>query len=188
MLEKLFTSKNRVKLLEFFLIENGSGGIREVSKKKDVSVSVVSRELNNFVDLGILRKEREVYFLNENCNICSELRGILVKTDSVVFPIQAALPKKNVDFAFIFGSFAKGGYGPESDIDLMVVGNVSLDEVIKKVSKEEKEIGRNVNPVVWTVENLKKEKDSAFVKDIFTKGILMVKGDENELREIVERK
>lgn len=186
MIEKLFTSKNRVRLLEFFLVERGCGRLREISKKTNIPVSAISRELKNLAQLGIIKKDREIYELDRNCNIFPELRNMFIKTDSIVYPLKEALANKGVSFAFIFGSFAKGDYNVKSDVDLMVIGNIGLDAIVKKLSGVESRVRRSINPIVWTLENLKKEKKSGFVKDIFSKKIIMVEGDENELRKIVK--
>ena len=85
----------------------------------------------------------------------------------------------------IFGSFARGSPSVDSDIDLMVIGDIRLSEVIALLEKAEKKVKRSINPVVWTLENLKKEKNSSFIKDVFKKGIIMLKGNENELKKII---
>ena len=46
-------------------------------------------------------------------------------------------------------------------------------------------MNREVNPVVWTIDNLKKQKNSGFIKDIFKKECIMLKGDKNELQKII---
>ena len=72
MLEKLFTSKNRIKLLNYFFFTEQKGRLRDISKKTKIVVSAVSRELNNLVKLGILKKEKDLFLLNNNCNYLKE--------------------------------------------------------------------------------------------------------------------
>jgi predicted DNA-binding transcriptional regulator len=59
MLEKLFTSKNRVKILNFFLFEKSESYIREISRNLKVSVSAVKKEVDNLLLTSILKK-REI--------------------------------------------------------------------------------------------------------------------------------
>jgi len=186
MLEKLFTSKNRVKLLQFFIVELKSGGTREISSKAKIPVSAVSGELKKLLGAGIIKKERNVYSLNEKSNILPELRGLLLKTDSLAYPLKKALNEGKIEFAFVFGSFASGKYCPESDVDLMIIGETSLEKVYNLLRPVEKEVGRDINPVVWTRGALTSKKNTGFVRDVFSKIIIMLKGDENELRKIVK--
>ncbi len=129
MLEKLFTSKNRIKLLEFFLIAGGSGRLREISRKLKIPTSFLSKELKNLTLIGLIIKDSSIYRANRGCNFLEDLKNILLKTDSLVYPLSEALSGKQIKFAFIFGSFARGSYHAESDVDLMVVGDIKLSGV-----------------------------------------------------------
>jgi predicted nucleotidyltransferase len=184
MIEKLFTSRNRVKLLGYFFFREGSARLREISKKIGIPVSGVSRELNNLVKLGIVKKNKDLFLLNRECNFLDDLKNIFVKTDYIVYPIKKVLESRKIKFAFVFGSFARGEYNADSDVDLMILGDIKLSEVYEVLKSAEKETGREINPVVWTIENLEKEKNKGFVRDIFRKGIIVLKGDENEIRKI----
>ncbi len=104
----------------------------------------------------------------------------------MVYPIKKALNKKDIKFALIFGSFAKGNYGSESDIDLLVIGDVKQKEIFKLLKPVEKLIKREISPVVWTVEELKKNKSKGFVKDIAKKRKIMIKGGGDEFQRIIK--
>ena len=188
MLEKLFTSKNRVKILEYFFFVSESGRLREISKKSGISVSAVSRELKNLIKIGIIKKIKDKFSLDFECSYIEDLKNIFIKTDACIYLIQNSLNKKKIKFAFIFGSFANGNYKVDSDIDLMVLGDITMSEVYSLIRPVEKKIKRDINPVVWTIKNLEKEKNKGFVKDIFKKKIIMLKGGENEVRRIIKIK
>lgn len=181
----LFGSKSRVKILGFFLFREGGGYIRDIAKKLGLYPSAVKRELDNLEKLGILVRKEHNFLLNKECNILGDLRSVFLKTDYLVYPIKRVLSDKRIDFAFIFGSFARGEYHAESDVDLMIIGDIELEAVIKKVSGVEKQINREINPVVWSLGDLDKEKKSGFVRDILKKGIIMLKGDKDEFQELV---
>jgi len=185
MIEKLFTSKNRVKLLAFFLFKEKESYIREISRTLHMSVSAVKKEVDNLLFLGILKNDKGMILLNNQCNYLEDLKNIFIKTDYIFYPLQEAFKNVNADFVFVFGSFARGNFTSESDVDVMVVGTLKSFDLYKKLKSFEDVIKRDINPVVWTIEHLKKEKKSGFVKDIFKKGIIMVQGDEYELRKIV---
>nr|WP_246302078.1 nucleotidyltransferase domain-containing protein [Granulicella arctica] len=46
---------------------------------------------------------------------------------------------KAIEFAFVYGSFVRGEDNPKNDIDLMVVGPVTLGELLKQLSPEERQ-------------------------------------------------
>lgn len=186
MLEKLFTSKNRIKILEFFLFKKNESHIREISRELKIPVSAVKRETDNLSSIEIISIKNRKISLNKNCNYLEDLKNIFVKTEAIVYPIKKALTNKKIQYAFLFGSFARGDYREDSDVDLMIVGNITLNEVIKIIRIPEIKIKKDINPIVWTIENLKKEKKSGFVRDIFKKEVRMIKGNENELRKIIE--
>ncbi len=186
MIEKLFTSKNRVKLLEYFIIEKKSGKLREISRKTKIPVSAVSRELRNLLQLNIIKKDKDNFGLNEECNFLPDLKDIFIKTDAIAYPIKEGLKKLDLDFALVFGSFAKGDYSSESDIDLLIVGNVKQSEVFRLLRPVEEKIEREISSIVWNIEEFKKRKKSSLVRDILNKKIIMVIGEENELRKIAK--
>src|SRR3989344_4009023 len=188
MLEKLFTSKNRLKILKFFLFERSESYIREISRELKIPVSAVKGEIDNLVSLGILSAQKNKIIINSNCNFIEDLKNIFIKTDFIILPLKNSLEKIKAEFIFIFGSFAQGNYSNESDIDLFVIGNIKPSKIYEIINEAEKVLKRNINPVVWTIEYLKKEKDSIFVRDIAKKKIMIISGDENELRKVIERK
>ena len=121
-------------------------------------------------------------------SVPSEKRHRQCKTLSkyfITYPIKKTLKNIDAEFIFIFGSFARGEFNSKSDVDLMIIGDVKSMEVYKKTREIEKEINREINPIILKIEDLKKQKNSGFIKDIFKKGIIMVKGEKNELQKIV---
>lgn len=188
MIEKLFTSKNRVKLLEYFIFRKQKGILRHISRETKISVSAVSRELNNLTKLNIIKKEDKDFILNEECTFLFELRNILLKTDSFTFGLNKLFQNEAVDYVFAFGSFANEKYRSDSDIDLFVVGSMSSMKLTKILRPIERKLGREINAVIWPMQDLKKKAKSSFIKDIAKKNIIMIQGDEDELRKIIGRK
>lgn len=186
MLEDLFTSKTRTKLLLYLLFSKDKLRLRELARKVKVPVSAVARELKNLQKLSLIQKEKDYFSINDHCNLLPELRGLFLKTDALKFSFGGAFKKKQIEFAFIFGSFANDNYTAESDIDLFVIGKITNEELFKLVKLLEKSIQREINPLVWSREELNRKKASSFVKDIFKKKVIMVKGKEDELRKIVK--
>ena len=94
----------------------------------------VQRELKNLTDAGIIVREvqgHQVYYrANERCPIFNELKNIVRKTFGVADVIKQSLAAKakKIRVAFIFGSVARSADDRKSDIDVMVVGNISFGE------------------------------------------------------------
>lgn len=70
----------------------------------------------------------------------------------------------------VFGSYARGDYDEESDIDIMIVGDVSLNEVIEISTEVLLRYGELISPIVVTPEEFKKRNDS-FIRTIKKEGI-----------------
>lgn len=188
MLEKLFTSKARIKILDYIFFHKRETYLREIAKELKLSPSAIKRELDNLLELGLIIKQRNKIMLNESNPFLEDLKRIFLKTDSISYPVKEALRKEDIKFALIFGSFAQEKYNSESDIDLLIIGKAKQQEVFKLLKPVEKLIKREINPVVWTLEELKKNKNKGFVKDIMKKNKIMLIGDENEFQRIIKWK
>lgn len=85
--------------------------------------------------------------INSSFPLFAELRSICMKTFglaerlSEIFKPIVAL----IDDAFIFGSVAKGSDGPDSDIDLMLIGKVSFLDAMEYIAAAESELGRQIH-------------------------------------------
>jgi len=185
MLEDLFTSKARVKVLGFLFFTKEESHVREISRETKTPVSAVSREIDNLESLGIVAKKDNVLRLNKDSPIIDDLKNIFIKTDYVVKPLKKAFEDIEADYVFVYGSFAKGDYKERSDLDLFIVGGVSQKDVLKLIKPVEEAIKREINVVVWPLTDLKKKKAGSFVKDIAKNKIIMVKGNLDELRQII---
>ncbi|MEZ2347450.1 nucleotidyltransferase domain-containing protein [Terriglobus sp. RCC_193] len=117
-----------------------------------------------------------------------ELRSLLAKTAGVFSLLGKALAvvAENVEFAFVYGSFAKGEERPESDIDLMVIGEITLDQLLEHLVPVERELKRPINPTVYARAEVRKKlrSNNHFLKAIQNAPLHFLIGDENEFREI----
>lgn len=183
MIEKLFTSKSRVKVLGYLFFGNNKGSIRGISRGLGVAPSVVKREVDNLEEIGLVRKVDGGIILNEECNFLGDLKNILIKTDYVVEPIKVSLEKLKLDFVVLYGSYVKGNFKKESDLDLLVVGDEKPEKVYSEVEKLEEKLGKDINVNVWTLRDLKKKKNG-FLRDL-NKNKIMIRGNKNEFEKII---
>ena len=129
--------------------------LKEILRHSDMGVGTVKRELDRLLAAGIvtLRKtgNQHHYQANSACPIYSELLAIIKKTVGLVGPLANALEPltEKIDAAFVFGSLASGKESNESDIDLMVIGDVTFASLVKALHPTQEALGREINPKVY---------------------------------------
>lgn len=192
MIERLFTSKVRVELLSmFFQRPDRAFYVREIERITGKDYKNVSRELQNLEDLGLLRSRKQgnlKYFsLNTDFLIYEELKSIFLKTSGAVGVLKPVLSKmKGIEFAFIYGSLASGTESADSDIDLMVIGKVPLERLLKSMRQPEGILSRDINTSLYEVSEIKKrlKKSDPFITEVLNSPKIMLIGNEDELRRI----
>jgi len=194
MLQKLFSSRVRVEILSVFLMNPGRElYLREVARLTGEDYKNVSMELRNLREIGLVSSRNEgnlKYFsLNKEFVIYEELKSIFMKTKGAVGILREAVStKRDIDYAFIYGSFATGEERAESDIDLMVIGRISLEEVLALIRGPEEKLSREINVSLYDLQEIRKRvKDhDSFIMEVLGGSKIMLIGDENELRRIIE--
>jgi len=193
MLVKLFTSKLRVEILAlFFSRSEESLYLGEIVKLTGEDRGNISRELRNLESLGLLisRKEGNLkyYSLNRKYLLYAELRSIIQKTRGAVGTLTETLSTaKNIDYAFIYGSIASSTETATSDIDLMVIGEISLENLLKLIKGPEKTLGREINPSLYSIKEYKRrmKKKDPFIVRVMNEPRIMLLGDDDGLQRIV---
>jgi len=147
------------------LADAGDEGIhlREVARRTDLNSKTVMRELHSLRDAGILVSRdvgrQVVYRLNPDCPIHDELQSIIRKTVGLAGVLRTALEPFGdcIEQAYVYGSHARGEERPDSDIDLMVVGSVSLRELSSPLRQSGRALRRAVNPTLYTAEDYQRQ-------------------------------
>jgi predicted nucleotidyltransferase len=197
MLETILGSKLRAKVLgwlfshpdERYFVRQLTGLLKEDSTN-------VSRELIRLEKTGVLVSTKEgkqkYYQVNRKSPLFNELHGLILKTVGVADIIKKALEPRIADIklALIFGSVAKRTENRFSDIDLLVVGNITFGEVVDLLSPAEGTLNRELNPVVYTLAefNRRLSENHYFISDILSGDKIFVVGDENELQSLVGKR
>ena len=155
----------------------------------------VQRELEFLARAGVVRRTvrgRQVYFqANAESPIYAELRGLVVKTAGVADALQAALARLagRIRVAFIYGSIAKGAERRGSDVDVMVIGEVSFAEASESLAKAQKTIGREVNPSVYAPADFRAKVGAKhhFLRTVLKGEKIFLIGDEHELARLAKK-
>lgn len=187
-------SKNRAELLRlFFTNPEQSFYMQEIGRILGKKPGNFQRLINNMEKEGVLVSERKAnarYFkANKEYPIYEEMKNIVFKTVGVAGSIKDVLQKiGSVDYAFIYGSYAKASENHLSDIDLIVVGKCDENKLIKNFDRLEELVKRDINYKFYTLSDLKKEikQKEPFLLNILKDKKTMLIGDENDLRKILK--
>lgn len=196
--EALLFPRLRQRVLSTFLLHpKREWYLSELVRQLACAPAHLHRELALLVEAGILRRRtegRQVYYRPDSeCPYLPELSALIRKTMGIPVILAAALRplQKRVVCAFIYGSVARHEEQAGSDIDLMVVGNVTTTDLIPMLNKAEKETGRPVNPTVYPVKELaeKNRQGNHFVRAIMADPAkVFLIGNVNDLEKAANRR
>jgi uncharacterized protein len=166
--------------------------LREITRRAGTGIGATQRELRQLSEAGLIqdvRRGRQVYYqANRKNPIFVELKSILAKTSGIRDILHEALTslKDRIKLAFVYGSIARGEEKASSDVDLMVVGEISFSDVVSILAKIETKLGRETNPTVYGPREFR-EKLAAknhFLSAVAKEKKLFVIGDEREFRRL----
>jgi len=163
--------------------------VSELARRMGVPSSSLQRELQDLTRAGILNSHRQgrmaYYQANTKCPVFPDLRGLLLKTAGLVDVLAKALEPfaAKLQLVFVYGSIASGEAQSDSDIDLMVVGDVAPADLALALRDARDLLGREINPTVYTPSEFSKKRaaNDYFLSDVLAKPRLLVFGDENDL-------
>ena len=163
--------------------------LRQIARESGASAGTAHRELNALVDLGLMLREASGAAVRFKANtahsVYRELQSLLAKTGGLPARLRAGLETLGdaVDTAFIYGSVARGEQRTSSDIDLMVIGDVSLVGVLKALRPVSTALRRELNPTVYSLDefNRKEKEGHSFVQRVLSEPKIFLKGDAREL-------
>jgi predicted nucleotidyltransferase len=190
MLEQLFSSRVRVRLLTTFLTNpDARFYTRQLERLLDGSPYAIQRELRRLEAIGLLEAQPEAnikyYAVNKDFAIYPELKNIILKTTGVGDVLHEGLAKLGtVEQAFIYGSVAAGDEDGLSDIDLMIIGKVDLIRLSSVISQLEDSIRREINYIVYERREMERklQEGDVFLNNVDSGPKIMLIGREDELR------
>jgi len=187
-LTEFLSSRTRSAFLRLLFGLNSSPlHARELERRSGIRIGSVRQEAARLVRLGLitLRKDgnRTYYEANRHHPLYEDIHRIVLKTVGLVDVLRAALESTGIQCAFVFGSVAQGTAKAESDIDLMVVGNIGLRKLTSLLSGIGNQLGREINPHVLTPEEYHERvrRKDHFVTSVMASPKLLVVGTEDDL-------
>ncbi len=179
MIEQLFGSKTRVKLLQlFYSSPNRSFYVREITRKIDEQINSVRRELANLLSIGIIKSEntnnRLYYEVNQDYEYYQALAAIFGDGKKAASAKVETTPSEegelksigNVELAFLTGQFTRD---QNAEVDMLIVGDFNQTKLDKYIAELEKKEGKDIRYAAMT----KKDFDYRLqVKDRFINEVL----------------
>lgn len=173
-------SKIALKLLDYFFINpDNSHYINELAGILKLDPGNLFRKLKELEIEGILSSEnrgsQKYYSLNKKYPLFKEFK----KTYQAKYGLANLLKEKaskikGLKEAYIFGSYASDSLQQGSDIDILLVGDHSSLEAKKLLIPLQKDIGREINIIDLSEQELKKRKKQKdeFVNNIFSNEVI----------------
>ncbi len=182
MIEQLFGSKTRVKLLKlFFGNPNRAYYVREITRKIDEQINSVRRELSNLLSIGIITSDTTNNKLYYEVNQKYEYYLPLSK----IFGVKSVKSKAkksddseigqgvenefkmlgHVELVLFTGQFTRD---TEAPVDVFIVGNVNKNAVDKYIAGLEEEEGKEISYTIMKPEdyNYRQQINDRFVTQI----------------------
>lgn len=156
MIETLISSKTRIKvLLKFFLNSTTTSYLRGLEGEFGDSTNSIRVELNKFEKAGLLssfsKGNKKLFQANTEHPLFDEIHSIILKyvgIDRIITNVAKRLG--DVHSVYLVGKFARGL--DSNIIDLIFVGNVDRDYLVKLITKVEDLISRKVRYLVYSKE------------------------------------
>jgi hypothetical protein len=185
-LEKLFGSAARVKIIKLFLFHPEECLEKtDIAKKTKVQASALTKELNNLESIGLIRKKsffKEVemktgpkkkrvngYILDQSFIFLTNLRALLINTE----PFQHKDVVKKISRAGKIKMIVVSGIFIQADdekVDILIVGDDLKERSLSNVITDlESEIGKELKYVVLNTADFKYRLGicDKLVRDIF---------------------
>jgi predicted nucleotidyltransferase len=188
--EGLFSSPTLARLLAAFLTHPERAFYqRELIDAAGSGLFTVQRELARLEKAGLVLKtprgNRAYYQANRNHPAIQDLKRVILKTFGLGDAIRAALAPAadRVRVALVYGSFARGEETTESDIDLLLIGDLTLRDVANLLGPVARQLRREFNPNVYRPEEFRRKAKEGhhFVTEILRGEKVFLIGNEGEL-------
>lgn len=195
-LYKLFNSQARVEVLKILLLNPSNKYYQnQIVALTGLRIRSIQNEVRTLYSIGLLQQfedgNRIYYQADKKSPLFEPLKYLLFRCVGIAAAlVEAVAKKKNIDIAFVYGSYAKGDEDEISDIDLMVIGKISPVELSSLLWNVKKEYSREINYVVYSPKEFMQKvlKKEHFISSVLSGKKIFIIGDEDELGRLAERK
>lgn len=188
-LKHLFVSQTRLKLINIlFYNPQEIFYVRQLVRLTDEEINSVRRELANMQKSGVINSEwrgnRLYYWADKQSSLFFNLLAIANQSSGLGLKLQ----NKNetlgtIKLVFYSNKFITGDKRNPDDIDLIIVGDVSLREIDSFIKQEEQTRGHEINYMVMGKGEfrLRRQKRDQFIVDFFLGSPIAIIGNQSEI-------
>jgi predicted nucleotidyltransferase len=181
----LLRSETQARVLEALILHpDRASTVAQLAGTLGVTDMSVRRELHRMVDAGIIEREpvgRVGLFRASTASPLYEpLRELLERSVGLEALLRdALLDFPGVETAVIYGSWAREEAHAESDVDVLVLGDVDYGDLVARLSELQERVGREINVVAMRPDELRHRLDqgSGFVRDVIASPVKLLVGD-----------
>ena len=188
-LKHLFVSQTRLKLINIlFYNPQEIYYVRQLVRLTDEEINSVRRELANLQKSGVISSEwrgnRLYYWADKQSSLFFNLLTIANQSSGLGLKLQ----NKNetlgtIKLVFYSNKFVTGDKRTPDDIDLVIVGDVSLREIDSFIKQEQEVRGYEINYMVMGKGEfrLRRQKRDQFIVDFFLSNPIVIIGNQSEI-------
>lgn len=195
-LEKIFPNKAFVEVLLFFILHpKEETYLMRIVRATGKVLIQVQRSLKRLEESGLINKiirgNKAYYQANATHSVFHDLKKVIVRI--IIFgdkiENELSLIKHKINYGFIFGSTARNNDAPSSDVDIFLIGDLTLKEAGNLSYPLSIELGREVNTVVYTLKDFRKKikEQNTFITEVIKNPKIWLFGDEHEFEKICRR-
>jgi predicted nucleotidyltransferase len=180
----LFRSEMQIRMLALLLLQpERSWTLHELTSALGSPQSSVHRELGRAESAGIVRRDAEArphrFSAATDDAFYEPLADLLRRSVGVEEQLRATLDRPDVHAAVIHGSWASGTRRPDSDIDVLVIGDADLRELRRLVRPIGKEAGRTLDLTVFRYREFGQllGEQSSFARRVLEAPVTVLVGD-----------
>lgn len=195
MLKNLFSSKIRINLLSKFLMHSDEEFyLRQLAKQLHASPRSISLELQNLESIEFIIKrisgKQHYYRVNQNHTLFPELRNIFLKTIGLSYVLAKHLMylKDKIHFVFVYGPMARDNYTLNSDVEIIVIGDIKVKQISPLIVNAGAELNRKISYSVFSFKEFlsRLEKRDHFLTSLLVEQKMFIIGKEDEFTKLVE--
>jgi predicted nucleotidyltransferase len=163
--------------------------VRELARLTSSNAGSLHRDLTRLANAELLLRSTQGnqvrYQANRASPVFEELSGLFRKTSGAMVLLEEALEplRAQIEVAFVFGSFARGEEHAQSDIDVLLVGNLDFVDAVRALHPFQDSLKREINPVVYSREEFsrKRSEGDRFIRELLAGPRLFIQGSENDI-------
>ena len=192
MLAQILSSKIRAEIFRIlFGLRDDPLHMREIERRSGFTTGTVQQELKKLSSLDLIKKRKDgnrVYYqARKEHPLYPEIHNLVLKTNGMADLFREVLQKESkIEVAFVFGSIACHKEKAASDVDLMVIGKISLRKLAQLFMDLPEKIGREINPHVMSQEEFQKRKTAKdhFLTQVLESPKIFISGNEDDLKSL----